>query len=505
MIQTEWTERLPQAGSSARTRAQEVVEAGREHLTIGGYAADPWRDAEKAGQRLAARLWPPPGRGRLFPLRTEGTGQVDLMEHLRTIIQGERVARAIIADPYFGLPGVDMLLIRLQNPPPVLVIASNGVSADPDGDATAPDEDYATRLAAACHKVRRLLPTNLQIINLTSEKGAGAQFHDRYVVLEMSDGTRQAWMLSNSLNYKTSVGYPVVLTPLEVGVAEDVARYVQDLERVVVPGHPGTQRREIWPEPATRPAAGSEPGTSLHLPGGLRRFDGWETIITMLGPQDTWSSLRRLWLPRIAWQLQDTIWVAAEFLVTDSQTGDVTWRVAEERLAGAVQRVRGALNRRGIGTAEGLLALAGWHYHGGPEASASGFEASWAAAAEEALDRWVKGLTPSLLGRPAIALLDDDLPLVDAYAAARLEVTNADRRVSYTRLSGGNFLASLLWRLAPERLLQLVVRTKSYPLLALLLDQTFHASEATVLPLLRSEHTAMRALGAALVAELQGL
>lgn len=154
--------------------------------------------------------------------------EVDVIQHLNTMLDGGRVSSAVIVDPFFGIETLKRVIARLESLDVKLTVVMSLSVIDPETNQE--KEDIVTDLRKMLAELRRhpqqSAIATLRVVNLTD--GGKQAFHDRYLLLSPYDGEREVYLLSNSLN-RMAGNWPFCISKLDPAAARDAARYIDGL------------------------------------------------------------------------------------------------------------------------------------------------------------------------------------------------------------------------------------------------------------------------------------
>ena len=213
---TKHTEAINRIGQVNATSSGFNMSVGNDDLTL-------WEQAKITGQRLLVDYKRTNDKGAFVPKTTNKLGEIDSFSLIRSYIDTHGVERIIIADPYFSVESSGKFLTKIESQSKELIIVTALTDIDPDTgkalDARQACKDFLTNN-------RNMLHQNMSFINVL--RNTKQAFHDRYIIRYFSDGRKDGFLLSNSLN---SAGqfYPYVSAPLEYGVLLQVENYLLNL------------------------------------------------------------------------------------------------------------------------------------------------------------------------------------------------------------------------------------------------------------------------------------
>ena len=227
-----------------------------------------WERGVLGARAAVRRAYPAPSEGRFYPKGWEGDAKLPFAEWLKALFSAHR-GRAVLTDPYFDLPGLDLVARASGGTDPLVVLTCTQVASEDDA---AVQEDRSTRLKTAAE---RLLPVlrglNLQLLDLRS-CGGGTKplFHDRYVLLYGTDGTvKKGFNFSTSLQSATRTS-PLLITPIPRDILDYVADYVAELLNPEG-AEPVAQIVVLFPQPSVRIKARRQ-GLSVESARSVVRF-----------------------------------------------------------------------------------------------------------------------------------------------------------------------------------------------------------------------------------------
>lgn len=212
-------------GSKMRDRASKVRTRSTSRSSIG--VQDTAFDVHKARMRaLARRLVPPPGKDRWFPRGI--AHEVDVIAHLNTMLDGARVCAATIVDPYFGVDTLKRVVTRIKSLDVELTVVTSLASLNPETGENS--VSLVSNLKEAIQQLEYIgilnIKRRLRVVNLVD--GYSQAFHDRYILLTLHTGEREAYLLSNSLN-RMAGNWPFCISKLDSAAARDATLYIDGL------------------------------------------------------------------------------------------------------------------------------------------------------------------------------------------------------------------------------------------------------------------------------------
>jgi hypothetical protein len=467
-IGTKWSQHF---SKELRGRAETIQLDTTLQMAVGSAQNDAWRESEDEACALVESWFPSGTKGRFF-LNAQ-VSSLEAVEFLADLIRKPNVLRVTIVDPFLDRVGVESLLTRLGDVNEVKVLTSH--VAGNGGTAI----DGTIDLKAACESCRLTLPKKLEVINIESSGGGSQQFHDRYIVIESQKegqvSVREVWMLSNSLS-SLAVRYPLVVVPLSQELANQVAAYVNSLDNGQVIGRSGLQARVVWtnrPQPSPQIVA---TGPRLN-----RDYPGWKLILAMLVPDSVPDAERA----RIA---------VANGLLTE-HSPQIDWHVPTKAITQVVTMVKAVLSAQ-AGHCDALLtAISYWAYHGGPPASAYGFDTGEVGLIRDALTQHLA--TQAQASR----LTYEFSPLRDAVSLPEclehvwnlLDQCRLDTRHGVTPELF--FFAEALWASAPTIIVHFLDATRSFALFSWVCTEGRTNDEGAALSLLSSQFGAVQSVG----------
>ncbi len=204
---------------------------------------------EKLAAQLAAEA---PGCVDRFFDRTLAD-EVGVIDHLNALLDGGRIRRAVIVDPFFGEAAFLRLVMRLESHDlDLAVVTSWGVTDSDTAErlplaASVALDENVRRLRALMDRVRPLIAPRLSVRNLVS--GADAAFHDRYLLLHPRVGRPTIYLLSNSIN-NMAANWPFCMTAIGGPAGERAAAYVEGLAAGQdITGGVQPLTNFLWPDP----------------------------------------------------------------------------------------------------------------------------------------------------------------------------------------------------------------------------------------------------------------
>lgn len=151
--------------------------------------------------------------------------EITSLEKIKEYIEYDGVIKCTILDPFFSIFSASKLLSRIEKTNFQLEVIFSLCNEDPDTGGK--DDNIITKYKEFINKNRNVLHGNLRLINILS--GSKQAFHDRYLIREFKDGHKDGFLLSNSIN---SMGqfYPFVVAPFEKGVLDGVINYIERIK-----------------------------------------------------------------------------------------------------------------------------------------------------------------------------------------------------------------------------------------------------------------------------------
>jgi len=341
IIKDPWSEKLPK---KYQAKVENVESLSRESINIGGYSFDPWVPEGEAFQRTLKSLFSSPSQDRFFDATQEG--EVLFFEYLQSLFDRNEVRKATFIDPFFGEEATVRLLPRLKNPSLSVEVITSLVNKKNEGDTETPLEKMQKTLL----QNKTLLPSNFKVINVQNNNASEQQFHDRFLLLETSNGT-EGWILGNSY-HSQSQKYPAIMIKLQEDIITEIVQYFSDL--LIGKAEKKEARSNVLYE-----SKGIEitDGTKCEpLPGGLEYFPNWEYIIGFFPNQgsDSQEVLRQL--------------IDNGFL--ENRQGFSTWRVTEDKLDEVTIKIKDYIHKLlaeehyADKISDCFKCLAHWTYHG---------------------------------------------------------------------------------------------------------------------------------------------
>lgn len=443
-VRTKWSESLP---AELRERAETVSSGISQRSQIGSGDADPWRETELAARQTVRTGFSGKTAARYFGVTPEN--QLESLEFVSGLILRPNVKRVTIANPFFDDIGVESLLVKVAQTQEVLVLASHTSSSG--GKA---------RLSSSCEALRDKLSRNVTIINIETPGEATQQFHDRYVLIEMEEGSpteSELWMLSNSFS-SMAKNYPLIITLLPPDVAEEVAAYLGELEQGKPPGKTHATRTIVWSQV-------SSPPSPRPITPPDETFEGSDSILALL--------------------------VSDQGLLSD-------WRVPDLALPTVVGAVKRALVGDPSRRVEHLIAIARWHYHGGPSASEYHFEDSEM--------QWLADAFRQLLASDTRQSVQIEIEAIQNNAEmpeCLNDLWHSVNQMPFELRRGTNpalyFFAEALWGRAPEILVEILDETKSTALFGWLCMEGSGGTKVQIQALLAARARFIKAVGVILL------
>ncbi|OXI29589.1 hypothetical protein CFB84_43675 [Burkholderia aenigmatica] len=204
-------------------RASKVYSKSTHRNTVHSQSSDATAYETHARQK-AAVVAPAASPDRWFDRGIDN--QLAVIEYLRQELNGSRIRRALIVDPFFGADALSRLVLRLDDMSVhVTVVTSWGIWHPDSGERTG-EVDNRKRLELLLNQASPVISPALRVVNVL--RGQEQAFHDRYIVLYPHDDMPQVHMLSNSIN-NLAVNWPLCIARLEPDVAANITGYVEGL------------------------------------------------------------------------------------------------------------------------------------------------------------------------------------------------------------------------------------------------------------------------------------
>jgi hypothetical protein len=203
--------------SQTTTQARQLVSVGVTDLRTQITALR--RVVEQTTERSADRWF------------ARGVGEeLDVIDHINTLLNDIQVKRAILVDPFFGEEALRRFILRVQNSDLSLSVITSWGHTDPD--TAQPVSDRARpnyeRLGDLIQAITPVIACNLSVLNLVTGSGEQA-FHDRYLAVYRQDGECLIWLLSNSIN-AMAMNWPFCMSQLTGLARWHAQRYLEGLE-----------------------------------------------------------------------------------------------------------------------------------------------------------------------------------------------------------------------------------------------------------------------------------
>ena len=184
------------------------------NMSVGDDNLPSWEQAQIASRELFHSYKRANDKGAFVPKTANKLGEIDSFSLIRGYIDTHGVERVIIADPYFSVESSSKLLTRVETQSKELIVITALTNTDPDDD-TGKVLDAKQACKNFLSNNRNMLHQNMTFINVL--RNTKQAFHDRYIIRYFSDGKKDGFLLSNSLN-SAGQSYPYVSAPLEYGV-----------------------------------------------------------------------------------------------------------------------------------------------------------------------------------------------------------------------------------------------------------------------------------------------
>lgn len=239
-----------QGASQALGKKAAVVQAqssSRSVVNVNGND-NRWRGHADRLHQFVAQHFAPPSADRWFARSI--ASQLDVIEHINTLLHGGRTKSAILVDPFFGADALLRLAMRLSSTDIELTIITSLQDKVPDSGGLIPKNGAPQAvLEGVLRQYHALINPKIKVMNLVRPNGDQV-FHDRYLLLYGHNEMTQIYMLSNSIN-KMAGRYPFCMTVLAEDISGDVQAYIEALSRgedISSPTQPDVTF--TWPEPA---------------------------------------------------------------------------------------------------------------------------------------------------------------------------------------------------------------------------------------------------------------
>lgn len=175
---------------------------------------------------LVRRLAPVSTGDRWFPRGI--ASEIEVIQHLNTMLDGGRVSSAVIVDPFFGVDTLRRVIARLESLDVKLTVVMSLSAIDPETNQAKEGllADLQKMLEELRHHPTHSAITALRVVNLAD--GGKQAFHDRYLLLSPHEGEQEVYLLSNSLN-RMAGNWPFCISKLDPAAARDAAHYIDGL------------------------------------------------------------------------------------------------------------------------------------------------------------------------------------------------------------------------------------------------------------------------------------
>ncbi len=221
-IQDELSRNAAAQGFGAR--ASEVHSKTTRRSAVRPQKSSGAADYEELARRKAAIALPSRSADRWFGRGIDN--QLAVIDYLKQELNGSRIRRALIVDPFFGADALSRLVLRLDDKSVHVTVVTSWGIWHPDTGSRTDEADNRQRLESLLNQASPVINPQLHVVNVLRKHDSA--FHDRYIVLYPHEGEPQAYMLSNSIN-NLAVNWPLCIARLEPDVAVDVVDYVTGL------------------------------------------------------------------------------------------------------------------------------------------------------------------------------------------------------------------------------------------------------------------------------------
>lgn len=235
--------RAASLGQQGHRRASQTTAQTRQHMSVG---TSDLRSHVRLLQATVAQItgW---SADRWF---ARGVGEeLDVIDHMNSILNDAQIDRAILVDPFFGEEALRRFVLRIQNSDLKLSVIMSWGRTDPDTAKPVPGSARPNheRLADLIRAISPVIACGLKVLNLVTGNGEQA-FHDRYLAIYRRSGECDIWSLSNSIN-AMAANWPFCMTQLTGLARWHAQRYLEGLES----GNDPTSTKTIsatyrWPE-----------------------------------------------------------------------------------------------------------------------------------------------------------------------------------------------------------------------------------------------------------------
>ena len=210
-----------------RAATTAALHATRSHVS---FDARGFRAHRMAVQNRLDEVMPEPSSDRWFA-RTDELG-LGVLDHINRILGASQAQEAVLVDPYFGKEALHSIATRLSNANLRLTIVASWGRVEPDTGRAI--EGVEARIAFGPKTLKpvfaaigALVNVGLRFRNVVTTDGRAA-FHDRYLLIKTHAGTKQLYLLSNSVN-RMAVNWPFCMSELSGEAKIDAIRYVEGL------------------------------------------------------------------------------------------------------------------------------------------------------------------------------------------------------------------------------------------------------------------------------------
>lgn len=465
-----WLNMLPE---HLKERASIVPSSREETIRIGDNLEDPWVEAERTVEAWIHNWCGEGGRGqgddRWF--RNGVDGQVEALEAIRSLCSRREIQRIVIYDPYFGPHSIDFLLARLGPVAPITIVTSCVEGIDPDENVSRDGAaaDPSNELANMCERNRETLPQKCRIISVENAMRSDRQFHDRYVKLVTEHGV-EVWSLSNSLN-SAARRYPLLLTKVSPTATIELDAYLLALENgnLAAWGKKDARSVVIWEQ---------------------------QTVRARTLPEHPVDEEGRQIFPGCEWVSEAVRRIGGKFVRNDSIS---SWRLCDGDEGNVAVSIMRELITVAPTLVEAMRAGAWWAYYGGPNVENYSLGNDKAEACTELLEHWLVETKKEMMWAATFEPLKERQTMRDALGRVYTLLQFPDSWSRYRYDAVGRWCVSMLWMVRPTVIINMIVTSRSMPLLTLLLEELYwDCDEEHIRILISSDEGVLRSLGACL-------
>jgi len=157
-------------------------------------------------------------------------GELDVIDHINTLLNDGDVQRALLVDPFFGEEALRRFVLRVENTKLALSVITSWGRTDPDTAEPVSRGALSNevRLGRLIEAIVPVIACSFRVQNIVTAGGDQA-FHDRYLAVYRTNSDCQIWLLSNSIN-AMAMNWPFCMSELKGLARWQAQKYLEELE-----------------------------------------------------------------------------------------------------------------------------------------------------------------------------------------------------------------------------------------------------------------------------------